>query len=219
MVKFPFLSYYVGKGEVLLRKLKITVYIVLLISALALTINQVDSFVKRNKGHENITSANKPIHEQTINSNELHDEYGFKDINELEKASSVEDAIVTIFGSSRFLNPSHNELYDGFTLRIKIEEDNESAIIVEMIDFLHYLQKSDLLKTNNVEGISKKHDGDYYEITMVVYPEIKPGMNNPDYTMIWKIYSENVELMDFADKPMIMQEINNYGELKYPEPK
>lgn len=140
--------------------------------------------------------------------------YQFKDIERMDKAKTIDDAIDKIFGNDRLVRTENNEdILNDYSEQV----ENGSYIIIplfmkvgfdtrmEMIDFLHYIQYS---------GLTKDSSGHQYRIQMNIYQPIKAGMNLPEPHQKWGIGTDNVEAMDFSDKETMLGEIHRYGEFE-----
>lgn len=174
-----------------------------------------------NDAHSDITN------EKPINNNEsiaIADDktYQFKNIENLEKAKSIDEAFNKIFGNNRlFEDKSIN--YDRDYVSLGININPRSDIRMEMIDFLNYVQYSNLISTNSIKDQMKEHTGrkgpnDFYTITMYVYQVIKPGMNSPKAHLKWSISTSQLEQIDFSDKETLLNEINSYGNFELIDP-
>jgi hypothetical protein len=139
------------------------------------------------------------------------DGYEFRDIESMEKAKTVGEVIDIFFSEDRLVKTDSNkELYELY-YKDKLAT---SAVIIpffmlpasdsrkEMIDFVHYIQRSELFENAW---------GEPYNIQMYVYQPIKPGMNLPSPHQQWEISTKNLKLMDFSDKETMVWEIQQYG--------
>ncbi|MBT2677364.1 hypothetical protein J7E38_00040 [Bacillus sp. ISL-35] len=146
---------------------------------------------------------------QSLETN--RDGYQFRDIESMDKAKTVGDAIDIFFGDERLvITDSNKEMYEQYYQ----EELATSLVLVpfymipasdsrkEMIDFLHFIQHSELFENQR---------GDPYQIQMNVNQPIKPGMNLPSPHQKWIVSTENLKLMDFSDKETMVWEIQQYG--------
>jgi hypothetical protein len=140
--------------------------------------------------------------------------YQFKDIESMEKAKTVGEAIDRIFGDERLVKTEGNK--DMFTEYYKEKLPTTGVLIpffmkpgsdsrMEMIDFLHYIKFSGLMENAWGEG---------YHIQMNVFQPIKPGMNLPDPHQKWGIKIDKLKVMDFSDKETMLGEIHQYGEFE-----
>ena len=184
--------------------------------------------ILRNKIKNGATISNRSIEnykrilesEYEIDASYEFDE--FKDIESMGKAESIEEAFEGVFGQDRLFNheeiriddnPRYNEDYSsrniGKDIYIPIEFKAGIDTRIEMIDFLHYLQYSDLANSDN--------DNLHYEsfnLNMSVFEPIKPGMNLPEPYQKWSIDSTKIEVMDFTNKKKMLEEIHFYGEFE-----
>jgi hypothetical protein len=107
---------------------------------------------------EKITISNK-IKMSKIESRK----YQFQDIEELEKAQSIKEAFDFVFGKDRLFNNTDIKDFPG-NIDINIRGNNGIDTRMEMIDFLNYIQYSDLIITRSI-----KDKDEYYDLNMVVY--------------------------------------------------
>lgn len=142
----------------------------------------------------------------------INESYQFRDIESMEKASSIEEAFNHIFGEERLYG--EGIIYNGTQILTDIEMQPGLNTRMEMIDFLHYVQFSELTTRNSVENLTPANLQDkYYYLTMRVYQPKKPGMNEQKPYQMWSIYTDKVEEMDFSDKGTMLEEIHKYGKL------
>lgn len=152
------------------------------------------------------------LEEQIVDAN--RDAYKFRDIEGIEKAKTVGEAIDAFFYDERLVKTEDNKsMYEEYYK----EELNVSGVLIpffmipasdsrkEMIDFLHYIQYSELLETAW---------GEPFLIQMNVFQPIKPGMNLPDPHQKWGVSTENLKLMDFSEKETMVWEIQQYGKFE-----
>ena len=84
---------------------------------------------------------------------------------------------------------------------------------MEMIDFLNYIQYSNLITTSSINDKFKiDNKEEPYNLNMVVYGLIEPGMNDPEPQQTWILSTDKIELMDFTDKNKILSDISLYGD-------
>ncbi|MGE7835208.1 hypothetical protein [Viridibacillus arvi] len=149
-----------------------------------------------------VMENNKDYKESVLNTLENHEQpdfesYQFKDIESMEKAETLEEAFDKIFGNERLFDGD----MDGGVITIEMKPDYDTRR--EMIDFLHFIQYSDLIGSELDEktGI----------VNMQVVKPIKPGMNRPEAHQKWAIHVDQVKIMDFRDKETMLDEISLYG--------
>ena len=150
--------------------------------------------------------------------------YQFQDIEGMKKAESIEEAYLKIFGENRLYenNPHfdredaiYNEkgiFYGDTYVYLLIEMETGIDTRMEMIDFLHYLQYSDLTSNETVDGFaSNRGSGEDFIVDMRVFQPVKPGMNTPKPHQIWRVSSSVLSVMDFSDKETMLNDIHQYG--------
>lgn len=156
---------------------------------------------------EKITVSNK------IKMSKIESErYQFQDVEEIDKAQSIEEAFDFIFGKDRLFNNTSINFFPG-NIDVNISGNTGTNTRMEMIDFLNYIQYSNLITTSSINDKFKiDNKEEPYNLNMVVYGLIEPGMNDPEPQQTWILSTDKIELMDFTDKNKILSDISLYGD-------
>ena len=156
---------------------------------------------------EKITVSNK------IKMSKIESErYQFQDVEEIDKAQSIEEAFDFIFGKDRLFNNIGINFFPG-NIDVNISGNTGTNTRMEMIDFLNYIQYSNLITTSSINDKFKiDNKEEPYNLNMVVYGLIEPGMNDPEPQQTWILSTDKIELMDFTDKNKILSDISLYGD-------
>ena len=156
---------------------------------------------------EKITVSNK------IKMSKIESErYQFQDVEEVDKAQSIEEAFDFIFGKDRLFNNTSINFFPG-NIDVNISGNTGTNTRMEMIDFLNYIQYSNLITTSSINDKFKiDNKEEPYNLNMVVYGLIEPGMNDPEPQQTWILSTDKIELMDFTDKNKILSDISLYGD-------
>ena len=156
---------------------------------------------------EKITVSNK------IKMSKIESErYQFQDVEEIDKAQSIEEAFDFIFGKDRLFNNTSINFFPG-NIDVNISGNTGTNTRMEMIDFLNYIQYSNLITTSSINDKFKiDNKEEPYNLNMVVYGLIEPGMNDPEPQQTWILSTDKIELMDFTDKNKILSDIGLYGD-------
>lgn len=156
---------------------------------------------------EKITVSNK------IKMSKIESErYQFQDVEEIDKAQSIEEAFDFIFGKDRLFNNTGINFFPG-NIDVNISGNMGTNTRMEMIDFLNYIQYSNLITTSSINDKFKiDNKEEPYNLNMVVYGLIEPGMNDPEPQQTWILSTDKIELMDFTDKNKILSDISLYGD-------
>lgn len=156
---------------------------------------------------EKITVSNK------IKMSKIESErYQFQDVEEIDKAQSIEEAFDFIFGKDRLFNNTSINFFPG-NIDVNISGNTGTNTRMEMIDFLNYIQYSNLITTSSINDKFKiDNKEEPYNLNMVVYGLIEPGMNDQEPQQTWILSTDKIELMDFTDKNKILSDISLYGD-------
>ncbi len=172
--------------------------------------------------------------------------YHWHNIESMEKADTILEAVETIYGSDRYyydntekrielmgnmFDENNDKTLFGYQLNGKSEVvdfsnnftfnlviDNSVDMRMEMIDFLHYLKESGLIiSESNFNNLQIR---DYSNFTYLInlYDERLPGENYSKASISWGIRAETLHEMDFSNKEGIYRKIFNFGKYEGPYP-
>ncbi|MEK5425711.1 hypothetical protein [Cytobacillus sp. FSL R7-0680] len=155
--------------------------------------------------------------------------FHWHNIEALPKAENFTEAVETIFGKDRYYYDYTAETIEKMIDVYKANDDKQVVTVkngdddkpisfvggfifdlsidldvdprMEMIDFLHYLKMSDLIKS----------DSDTFSYAIRLYNKREPGMNYSEPAMLWSIKGKAIAEMDFNDKTSIYKSIYQYG--------
>jgi hypothetical protein len=163
--------------------------------------------------------------------------YHFHDVESLPSTESFIEAIEAIFGADRYYyeyskesiyefdemvasNDRKNYIFNFDTKNGNVIRDYGGGIIIdleldptydprmEMIDLIHYLKLSDLIR--EFSPTDENYQNDFY-YTINLYNAREPGMNYEEPAVIWKLRGRTITEMDFSNKKDILASIHRYG--------
>ncbi|PFG14468.1 hypothetical protein [Bacillus sp. es.036] len=163
--------------------------------------------------------------------------YYFHDVDSLPSTESFIEAVEAIFGPDRYYyeyskesisefdemvtsNDRNDYVFNFDTENGNIIKDYGGGIIIdleldptydprmEMIDLIHYLKLSDLIR--EFWPTDENSQTDYY-YTINLYNARESGMNYEKPAVIWKLRGRTIKEMDFSNKKDILASIHRYG--------
>jgi hypothetical protein len=163
--------------------------------------------------------------------------YHFHDVESLPSTESFIEAVEAIFGADRYYYEYSKESISEFdemvasndrkdyrfnfdTKNGNVIRDYGGGIIIdleldptydprmEMIDLIHYLKLSDLIR--EFIPTDENYQNDFY-YTINLYNAREPGMNYEEPAVIWKLRGRTITEMDFSNKKDILASIYRYG--------
>ncbi|MCM3619754.1 hypothetical protein M3936_19470 [Sutcliffiella horikoshii] len=163
--------------------------------------------------------------------------YHFHEVESLPSTKSFIEAVEAIFGTDRYYYDYSEESISHFgdmvasndrkDYRLNFDTKNGNVIRdyglgiildleldptydprMEMIDLIHYLKLSGLIRESS--PTEENYQNDFY-YTINLYNARKPGMNYEEPAVIWKLRGRTIIEMDFSNKKDILGSIHRYG--------